>query len=271
MKTTALMLALSLGFGILHAQDDKKPNEKVTIRVQVSEEKDGKTSVTRRTYHYDHLSEAEREAKVKSIIDSLKSDDSKVVNRHLSVEVEEGDARLRKDSSDGEVVIIDPKNKKHIYRYEPNQNFEFKNKDNFSFDFDTRGWADAMSRNRKEWEPQLKKFKQDFRTFNDEFSTSLNHAFGGNSSNKPSTVRGLDAYANNPEKNELNVRFYAPEKGDVTVVVTDTKGKQVAKKEVKDFSGNFVGQLDLGKNAKGTYFITVTQGDDGAVKRFVVE
>jgi hypothetical protein len=40
---------------------------------------------------------------------------------------------------------------------------------------------------------------------------------------------------------------------------------------VKDFEGEFMGQVDLKKNTKGTLFVTVTQNEDGTVKRVVVE
>lgn len=88
---------------------------------------------------------------------------------------------------------------------------------------------------------------------------------------QPSTVRGLDVYPNNPDRNLLNVRFNAPKKGDVQIVVTNTKGKEVARRELKDFSGEFVGQVDVGRKAEGVFFVTVTQNDDGAVRRVVLK
>lgn len=95
-----------------------------------------------------------------------------------------------------------------------------------------------------------------------------NSASGSNSS----TVRGLSVYPNQPFNNRLNVRFTTPSKGDVTILVTDVKGKEVGRETIKDFSGNYVGQIDLARKAdKGTYFVTVTQGEDGTVKRIVVE
>ena len=95
-------------------------------------------------------------------------------------------------------------------------------------------------------------------------------AWNSNRANQTSTVRGLDAYPSNPDRNMLNVRFNAPAKGDVSIVVTNPKGKEVAHRELKDFTGEFVGQVDLGKKAEGVYFVTVTQNDDGAVRRVVI-
>jgi hypothetical protein len=92
------------------------------------------------------------------------------------------------------------------------------------------------------------------------------------SGSSSSTVRSLSVYPNQPFNSRLNVRFSAPSKGDVTIVVTDVKGKEVGRETVKDFSGNYVGQVELSKKAaKGTYFVTVTQGEDGTVRRIVVE
>lgn len=95
-------------------------------------------------------------------------------------------------------------------------------------------------------------------------------AWNRSGANQASTVRGLDAYPSNPDRNMLNVRFNAPAKGDVSIVVTNPKGKEVVHRDLKDFTGEFVGQVDLGKKAEGVYFITVTQNDDGAVRRVVI-
>ncbi|RYF48784.1 MAG: T9SS type A sorting domain-containing protein, partial [Cytophagaceae bacterium] len=95
-------------------------------------------------------------------------------------------------------------------------------------------------------------------------------AWARNAESKPSSVRGLDVFPNNPDKEQLNIRFTAPAKGNVLIVVTNPKGKEVARREISDFSGEYVGQISLGRKAEGTYFVTVTQNEDGAVKRVVV-
>ena len=137
-------------------------------------------------------------------------------------------------------------NNNQAWRYEFRQNFD--------------SLADRMSRFRFE-------FPRDF----DRQIVRPFENWSQNFSGKPSSIRGLDAYPNNPDRNQLNVRFSAPAKGDVSIIVTNTKGREVAKREIKEFSGEFVGQIDLGKQPQGTYFITVTQHEDGAVKRIVVE
>jgi Secretion system C-terminal sorting domain len=256
------LLVLCAGLGVAtvtQAQDTPKANsetQKTTIRVRVAEEKNGKTDVTERTYRYNGLSDDEKELKVKGIIDSLQTKSSAdVTNRRLSVTVEEGDGTS--------------------FGNDDNQTMDFADGQVYIYKHDSRATADRMKRMEKDMKERTEKMNREFKTFGQQFKYDFNHAWKGSvfdpASHKPASVRGLEAYPNNPDKNELNVRFYAPNKGDINIIITDPRGKQIAKKEVKDFSGDFVGQIDIGKNAKGTYFITVTQNEDGAVKRIVVD
>ncbi|MCP1383350.1 T9SS type A sorting domain-containing protein [Runella salmonicolor] len=289
MKTKFALIALVAGLGVATtalSQEEKKEardsaKDKVTVRVRMSEEKDGKTEIVERSYTYNNLSEAEREAKVKAIVDSLKGTGKDATNRRLSIEIEEGDSRhpdhdgrydddriVRKQKEEKERVKIyksNPKDRQDNYNYNHN----------FRFDFDEEAFADRMKRVEKRIEPQMRKLERNMEDWSRDFEPKFREFWhsdinlGG--SGKPASIRGLEAFPNNPDKNELNLRFYAPNKGDVTITVTDTKGKQVSRKEVKDFSGDYVGQLELGKNAKGTYFVNVVQNEDGAVKRIVIE
>ena len=85
------------------------------------------------------------------------------------------------------------------------------------------------------------------------------------------TIHGLMANPNRPFNGKLNVRFHAPEKGLVTISVSDVDGKELAKEQIKDFEGDFVGQIDIKKASSGIYFVRVTQGNDGAVRRVKVD
>jgi hypothetical protein len=85
------------------------------------------------------------------------------------------------------------------------------------------------------------------------------------------TIQGLSGKQNQPFNGKLNVRFHAPEKGNVTIAVTDVNGKEIATETVKDFQGDYLGQIDLKKAGAGVYFLRVTQGNDGAVRRVEVK
>ena len=85
------------------------------------------------------------------------------------------------------------------------------------------------------------------------------------------TIQGLSGKQNQPFNGKINVRFKAPEKGNVTIAVTDVNGKEIATETVKDFQGDYLGQIDLKKASVGVYFLRVTQGNDGAVRRVEVK
>jgi hypothetical protein len=288
MKTHITLFTMLVGLGVATtamSQDKKtenKDSDKVTVRIRMSEEKDGKTETFERTYTYNNLSDSEREAKIKTIVDSLRSTNKDATNRRLSVVIEEGESRPsdRVFRHDNDRIVIVPRDGKErkIYRYDPKdgrtERWDNDNR-NFNFHFDEEAFADRMKRVEKRIEPQMRKLERNMedwsRDFEPKFREFWHSDINISGSGKPASIRGLEAFPNNPDKDELNIRFYAPNKGDVTITVTDTKGKQVSKKEIKDFSGDYVGQLELGKNAKGTYFISVVQNEDGTVKRIVVE
>jgi len=85
------------------------------------------------------------------------------------------------------------------------------------------------------------------------------------------TIKGLFAYPNKPFNGKLNIRFDAPEKGNVSIGVTDVNGKEIATEQLKDFQGVYLGQIDLKKAGSGVYFIRVSQGNDGAVRRVKID
>lgn len=85
------------------------------------------------------------------------------------------------------------------------------------------------------------------------------------------TIQGLSGKQNQPFNGKLNVRFNAPSKGNVSIAVSDVNGKEIATESVKDFQGDFLGQIDLKKAATGVYFLRVTQGNDGAVRRVEIK
>jgi len=85
------------------------------------------------------------------------------------------------------------------------------------------------------------------------------------------TIHGLHAIPNKPFNGKISVDFNAPEKGTVTISVTDVNGKELANEQIKDFQGDYLGQVDIKKAGAGVYFIRVSQGADGAVRRIKVD
>lgn len=229
-------------------------NKKTTIRIKAVEDKDGKVKNIERRYEVSEMSDEERQKFIDKAVDSLKID--KENQRSLTITVDDGDEPT---------VITRNRRKVTVDHPDDRDVTAFSWADDFAESFDTEKFRSHMRNFEREFKPKAKIMMRDMENFGDRMGD-----FWAKEFTKPSSVRDLNVYANNPDNGVLNLRFQTPQKGDVSISVTDTKGKEVAKKEIKDFSGEFVGQVEIKKNTKGTLFVTVVQNEDGATKRVVL-
>ncbi len=264
---SALLLAATFS-GAAIAQKQTSPSTKSNkgdVNVRIIERNGDEVREIDRTYHMDGMDDPQRDKMVMKLVDSLKATRKDGSKRQMTIIIDDidGDRTVKRER------ITPGKRRAPADAYVQrgrlpwgNDNQDFWNNQNWRYEFrrGTDSLTDQLNRLRfqvpRDFDRQL------VRPFED---------WARNFNGKASTIRGLDAYPNNPDRNQLTIRFTAPAKGDVSIVVTNPKGKEVARRDIKDFSGEFVGQIDLGKKAQGAYFITVTQNEDGAVKRIVVE
>lgn len=250
MKTTRITaqrlwlpgLLFALTLSPVLAQQTAKDKGEVTIKI--IERNGDQVRETSRTYRLD--SNDDRDKIAMKLVDSLKAAHPNDRKRQVTIIIDEGEgSRVRKQFGSGDVYARRP--------YSVPQ-----------WEYELRTGVDSVAG------------KVD-RFFRYDFEPKLNRVFEGwsntyNGPTKPSTIRGLDVFPNNPDKDQLNIRFTAPAKGDIDIVVSTAKGKEVSRRTINDFSGEYVGQIDLGKKiTPGVYFVTVTQNEDGSVKRVVVE
>ncbi|WP_128548567.1 T9SS type A sorting domain-containing protein [Larkinella soli] len=259
------------------AQTGKKTDTENSVSVKIIERTNaGEVKEIDRTYRIDGMKDNERDALVNRLVDSLRArrGDKKT---QITIIVEDNDGsdkpgslrrrpdRLKRDDLTARRpnVLIGPDHSFHFYG--PDRGIEFRHfkdgvlKDRFRFDTDSL--ADRMNRLEFKWPDNFGRRMDDaFRSW----SWSMDEDV------KAPTIRGLQVFPNNPETNQVNIRFSAPTKGDIRIRVTTPDGKEVARKDVKDFSGSYSGQIDLDKKAKGVYFVSVTQNEDGAVRRIVI-
>lgn len=247
----------------LHAQsaDQNKSragkDKKTTIRVRVSEDVDGKVKDVEKEYHVKSMSEGEKKEFVDKVLDSLGSDSKS--GKTISVTVDEGDGEDQNIVKKRRKVIVDGPEDRDAFAFHWNDDWANR------FEFDSEKFRSQIKNFEKEFKPKARVMIRDMEKFGDQMGDFWNKEI-----TKPATVREISVYPNNPDNGTLNLRFRVPEKGEVSITITDTKGKEVGKKEIKDFSGDFVGQVELKKNTKGTVFVTVVQNEDGAVKRVVI-
>ncbi len=65
----------------------------------------------------------------------------------------------------------------------------------------------------------------------------------------------------NPNNGTFTVRFATESKTPTTVSVISVTGKEVYREVIQDFNGRYDNRIDISNQAKGTYFLNITQGD----------
>ncbi len=270
----SLTLMATLAPATMAQSKDENDTNKTYIKIEVIGKSDGKTQVVERSYRVDAMSENDQKAFIDKALDSLAVDG--MSQKRISITVDDNANRSRR--LDGGVKTrswSDTSDEPMAQGWRDDNNRSRRNDQDFRFD--TRELQSNLRRMQKEMEPKLRELQRDMEPglkrmqknmegMGDRFGDAWGSAFDNNS-----TVRSLNAYANNPDNGVLNLRFSVPDKGDVHVTVTDTDGKEVGKKTIKDFSGEFVGQIELKKNTKGTLFVTVVQNDDGTTRKVVIK
>ncbi|WP_229207861.1 T9SS type A sorting domain-containing protein [Dyadobacter beijingensis] len=265
-----LLIAAPAMLSIAQAQSDKKPEKdgdgkKTSIRIRVSEDDNGKVRDIEKSYQVGAMTDSDRQKFIDKVLDSLNVD--KKSKQTISITVDDG----------ADDVIAAKKRKKIVIDHrDPREPMAFHWDGDFKYDLD---WdSEKMTENMKKiqknfnqnFQPKARMMLRDMEDFSKDLSRNFEYAWDNSNNAKAASIRSLNAYTNNPADDVLNLRFSVPEKGNVTVTVTDTKGKEVGKKEIHEFEGEYVGQIELKKNTKGTLFVTVVQNEDGAVKRVVI-
>jgi hypothetical protein len=75
----------------------------------------------------------------------------------------------------------------------------------------------------------------------------------------------------NPSNGKFNLKFSSPDKSNPDIIIKDINGKVVYTESVKNFDGAYNKEISLDNNAKGIYFVTITQGTKATTKKLVVE
>lgn len=265
-KTGALLLLFAAPI-ISFAQEKK---EKVRIRIE--QEVDGKTTISEKIINSSGLSSSQKDEMIEKFKDSVlalnkgKAQGVKIeIDSDSDVNIERnGNRRIERNynynnDNGNEEIVIKRGPKVRVYKKDGKGETEWFNGEDFSHEFN--GNMESLRDNMKQMGKDL---KFEFRSIPD----NIMMFDGGSSVSK--TIKNVEVFPNNPKTEILNVRFNAPQKGDVSIKVLDVKGNVIAKEEIKDFSGEYVGQINIGKQKSGTVFVMITQGEDGNVKRVVL-
>ncbi len=237
--------------------------KKDKTRIRIEQEINGKTKIDEKTFDTKGLTSSQREDMIQKFQDSVMAL-NKGKAQGVKIEIESDDAYSRRsDNNEDHFSFKSDSDKDIVIRERPRVRVYSRSGDWEGFDGEhfSRELGNNMESLKDNLKQMGKDLKFEYRTIPDNF------LFNDGTSLK--TVRNVEVFPNNPKTEILNVRFNAPQKGDVNIKVMDVKGNVVAKEEIKDFSGDYVGQINIGKQ-KGTIFVMITQGEDGTVKRVVL-
>jgi hypothetical protein len=261
-------LLTSLGFASVSSFAQKNIEKKDKLQIRVEQEVNGEKKVYQKTIDTSQLSPKERDEIIQNFQDSIMTA-SKEKTHRIKIEIDdqnsnqlerklERDDRERKEIEreerfydDDDEVVIRAKPRVRVFRKREN-------------DFDSKDFRWEAERFKNDFHDFGKDLKMDFRTFEP-------MDFFQNNPSSSKTIKKLDAFPNKPHTETLNIRFSAPEKGDVSIKILDVKGNVIAKDQLNDFTGDYIGQLKMDKALKGTVFVIVSQGEDAAMKRLVLE
>jgi hypothetical protein len=276
-KMNKLVIALSLSLFFTGALAQKSKKSEIKVESKVTEdpktgqkkvvtikEKDGKREVTETI-----LDGSQKEPKVMIFKDDQ---DSVIVNiddkpkKHKKVIIKNIDGNTTTSIIEGDSSIVDLSDINtedisdiRVYRYgKPGSKSKTR-----SFYFNGDEMSDIIKGKMDIHSDNLgRAFNRSFRFENRDFFDDHNVR------RIPSQgLRNLDVYTNQPETYVINVKFYTNLEADIRITVVDAMGNIMAKVEEKKFKGEFMDQIRLPKDSKGTYFVLLAQGDDALSRK----
>jgi hypothetical protein len=265
------VIILLSGYFVFEAAAQEKNN----IKVRVEKEINGKKTIQERTIDTSNMSEDEQQIVLDSVQNALLGDNFGRDKVKIIIENDDGlifddrENRFEWRNDDDSNFSQDTQ----VYRFKndkPHVSIEKRGSNNHNFDWDSKEWEDDLERSMSNLNNRLRYLGNEIPR-RIENSTPLyrldNQLFSGNSA----PIKSVDVYPNRPDSHIINIRFYAPSEGDVSMKVLNIKGEVVARESTPNFKGEYVGQIKLKKNSKGTYFVIISQGNDGLSKRIILD
>lgn len=188
----------------------------------------------------------------KRIIKIEKDIDGKVEVIEKEMDIKAPRARVYTFNSSGDLEADTLRDEERILKYG----------DGFSWEEDFPRLSDRYRRNLETFKFNMEdlgeRLNRDFGSFNGNFASSEGFS-------------NVSVFTNKPATHILNLRFKSSGEGPVTISVVNLEGDLVTRESVKDFNGEYMGQLNLKEGTKGTFFVIISQGEKGISRKVRVE
>lgn len=89
--------------------------------------------------------------------------------------------------------------------------------------------------------------------------------------NNPSLDMAFFNIYPNPSSGRFNLQFRPEDDGPIRIRIFNPAGRTVYTEQLTDFNGVYDKEIDLTDQAKGFYFLQITQNGDGMAKRLVIQ
>jgi hypothetical protein len=74
----------------------------------------------------------------------------------------------------------------------------------------------------------------------------------------------------NPTDGNFRMSFFLPQRGQTAITIYDTEGKEVVRKDLGNFQGNWDNNIDLSHLDSGTYILNITQNNLRLAEKIIV-
>lgn len=75
----------------------------------------------------------------------------------------------------------------------------------------------------------------------------------------------------NPTQGRFNVKFDLPNSGETIIQIYNSAGQVVYNRNLGDYTGQFNDQLDISNNARGLYFVMISQGTTSISRKLILQ
>lgn len=167
-------------------------------------------------------------------------------------------SKIQKQSRQSEIKV--PKAKDYSFKAVPRDTLEQEQE--MKRYGDGMSWEEKYPDRDRRYRDPWREFRYESRIFFDRIGKELESFNLNESLGLMGGFNLVSVYTNKPDYHILNIRLNSPNKIDpVTITIVDPEGNLIHRKFIKEFDGEFLGQVNVGEGSSGSLFVLISQND----------